>query len=45
MELWSVQQRIFCVEQFLLSKSMYPCSESFVGNLVMIGNMGLHLQE
>jgi hypothetical protein len=23
----------------------YPCSESFVGNLVMIGNVGLQLQE
>jgi hypothetical protein len=22
-----------------------PCSKSFVGNLVMIGNVGLHLQE
>jgi len=45
MERWSVQQRIFCVEKFVLSKSIVSVQREFRRKLVMIGNVGLYLQE
>jgi hypothetical protein len=44
MERWSMQQHIFCVEQFMLGQ-LYACSKSSARDLVIIGKVGLHLQE
>ena len=47
-EQWNVgpcSSAYFVLNSSCKASRSYPCSESFVGNLVMIGNVGLHLQE